>query len=45
MNIVYKTNTCYITSTGTLHTVVGKYGRLLITRDLAKAIACCHGEV
>lgn len=45
MNIVYVNDSCYVTSNGRLFVVMGKHGRLMITRDYDKAVACCEGEM
>lgn len=45
MNIVYNNDHCYVTSNGRLFVVMGKYGRLMITRDYDKAVLCCDGII
>lgn len=45
MNIIYSNKYCYINSNGSLFVVMGKYGRLMITRDFGKAVACCEGSL
>lgn len=45
MRIVYSNDLCYVTSNGSLYTVVGPSGRVLITRDYNKAILCCDGII
>lgn len=45
MNIIYTNEHRYINTNGSLYVVMGKFGRLMITRDFDKAVACCEGEV
>lgn len=45
MRIVYNVGSRYVTGNGNMYVVVGSHGRLLITRDYNKAIACCNGEL
>lgn len=45
MLIIYSNDSCYVTSSGSLYTVVGSKGRILITRDYNKAILCCDGII
>jgi hypothetical protein len=45
MLIIYSNDSCYVTSSGSLYTVVSPKGRVLITRDYNKAILCCDGII
>lgn len=45
MLIIYSNDSSYVTSSGSLYTVVGPQGRVLITKDYNKAILCCDGII
>jgi hypothetical protein len=45
MRIVYSNELYYVTSSGSLYTVVGPNGRVLITRNFDKAVLSCDGII